>query len=179
MATGLINDPRKIYDTSDARDPLASDDKSGFYGIGCRWVNTVSMNLFVLTDDSVGSAVWDPIPGMVSGSALPNPLPSGNLPDIPLAKIPQINGVRLPAMKTYGFTGNNGAGPVTVTGANVDDVVFAIWEATGSILDVSTSFEHVVSIVDQLQQEDATDFSAKKFVVMLTPRSTTPLPGPS
>lgn len=70
------------------------------------------------------------------------------------------------ALKYSGFTGKNGAGACTLTGAKVDDVVAGVVNITDGG-NVAASFETVITVADQIQQSSASDLSTKKFSVLL------------
>lgn len=165
----LRQDPHKIYETQNTRDPGPGDDKSQMFAVNCRWANVSSGNSFVCIDNSLGSASWDSIPSTIPGAALPNPIPSGNLPNpLPIANIPQLTFSKLPGMKAYGFAGSNGTpNHSTLTGATLGQKVLLIWEATGATLDASALFENTISVAGQIQQASNTDLSAKKYIVVL------------
>lgn len=69
------------------------------------------------------------------------------------------------------FTGNNGAGGCTLTGARVGDIVLGITLETGTAADSSASFETVISVADQLQQTSASDLSGNKYSVLVKRQS--------
>jgi hypothetical protein len=68
------------------------------------------------------------------------------------------------------FTGLNGAGAVTLTGAKVGDKVVLLVNLTDAT-DGSGSFEATVTVADQLQQSSGSNLSAKKFAVLLLSQS--------
>jgi hypothetical protein len=59
-------------------------------------------------------------------------------------------------------TGRNGAGPIAVTGAIAGKAVATIWSTGGphGPANLSTSFEAIVSVNDQIQQTASTDLSS-------------------
>ena len=65
--------------------------------------------------------------------------------------------------------GTNGAGSVTVAGAKIGDLVTS-YNFTDGLTTVANTFEAAVSVDGQVQQQSATDFSAKKFVFTLFPQ---------
>ncbi len=69
-----------------------------------------------------------------------------------------------------GFTGHNGAGACTLTGAKVGDMVQGIVNMTdgGS---AATSFEATITVVNQIQQTGVQNFSAKRFAGLILVRS--------
>lgn len=73
------------------------------------------------------------------------------------------------ALRYKGFTGHNGAGAATLTGAKVGDIVVGVVKADGT--DSAASFETTITIAGQIQQSSASDFSAVKFGVVLIARS--------
>ncbi|MBT3390354.1 MAG: hypothetical protein HN413_08070 [Chloroflexi bacterium] len=52
----------------DTVDPTVNDDANDGYLVGAHWVNTVSGDAFVCTDNSVGAAVWDQVNGAAGGT---------------------------------------------------------------------------------------------------------------
>lgn len=80
------------------------------------------------------------------------------------------NGATL-ALKFLSYTGRNGAGAITLTGAAVGDKVIGINNTTdgGS---AAASFEATVTVADQVQQSSASDLSTKKYTILLvTPQA--------
>lgn len=73
------------------------------------------------------------------------------------------------SFKQYTTLGHNGAGAITVTGAQIGDVVTGVTGITsGTLGDLSAGFESVISVAGQLQQSSATDYSAKALLITLT-----------
>ncbi len=73
--------------------------------------------------------------------------------------------------KAYGFTGNNGAGAITLTGATVGDRVLALWQTDATTLASDALFETTITVINQIQQSSATDQSTHRFLVLLIPAS--------
>lgn len=71
------------------------------------------------------------------------------------------------SLKRYLFTGKNGAGACTLTGAAVGDKVCGMVINETDLTDKSASFETTITVADQIQQSEAADLSAKKLTVML------------
>lgn len=72
-------------------------------------------------------------------------------------------------LKTYTTLGSNGAGAITVTGAQVGDVVTGVAGTTaGTLGDLSAGFETTITVANQIQQTSATDYSAKALFITLT-----------
>jgi hypothetical protein len=73
----------------------------------------------------------------------------------------------LPLLRTKAVfvTGHNGAGAATATGLSVGDVVKAVVNLT-DVADASAAFEATVTVNNQIQQSSASDYSAKKFLVI-------------
>jgi hypothetical protein len=71
------------------------------------------------------------------------------------------------SLKRYLFTGRNGAGACTLTGAAVGDKVCGMVINETDVSDGSSGFEATITVVDQIQQSSASDLSTKKFSVML------------
>jgi hypothetical protein len=65
-----------------------------------------------------------------------------------------------------GYTGKNGAGACTCTGARVGDKVAGTVNMTDGGT-ASSLFESTITVANQIQQSSATDLSAKKFSVLL------------
>ena len=74
------------------------------------------------------------------------------------------------ALKYSAFTGKNGAGACTLTGAKVGDKVTGVVNITDGS-DASASFEGTITVVDKIQQSAAGDLSTKKFSVLLVVKS--------
>lgn len=71
------------------------------------------------------------------------------------------------SLKRYLFTGKNGAGACTLTGAAVGDKVCGMIINETDISDGSSSFESTITVADQIQQSSGSNLSAKQFTVML------------
>lgn len=63
--------------------------------------------------------------------------------------------------------GRNGAGAMTLTGAAVGDAVQSIINFTDGSQVALAGFESAITVADQIQQTVATDFSAKKLIILL------------
>jgi hypothetical protein len=70
------------------------------------------------------------------------------------------------ALKLSAFTGKNGAGACTLTGAKVGDVVAGVVCITDGD-DQAASFETTITVADEIQQSSASNLSAKKYSVLL------------
>ena len=70
-----------------------------------------------------------------------------------------------------GFTGSNGAGPCTLTGATVGQRVLAVMETTATVaIGVAAAlFESTITVADQIQQSSVANNSAKRYVIILLP----------
>lgn len=70
------------------------------------------------------------------------------------------------ALVLTGYSGKNGAGACTLTGAKVGDVVMGVLSITdgGS---AAANFEAVITVAGQIQQSSASDLSTKKFSTLL------------
>lgn len=76
--------------------------------------------------------------------------------------------VGLGQFKQAAFDGVAAAGPATLVGAAVGDLVVGVACITaGSLADDAASFESVITVVDEIQQSEAADRSSDDFVVML------------
>lgn len=74
----------------------------------------------------------------------------------------------LPAKtKVYSFTGRNGAGAVTLTGAAVGDVVLGV-AGISTVGNAAASFESTITVVNQIQQSSASNLSAVTYLVVLS-----------
>ncbi len=72
--------------------------------------------------------------------------------------------------KLGSFTGNNGAGACTLTGAAVGDRVIGIAGlSTGALGFADASFEATITVADQIQQSNAGNLSANNYLVALLP----------
>lgn len=70
------------------------------------------------------------------------------------------------------FSGSDGAGPCTLTGAKTGDKVILLTNLTDAA-DGKASFEAAITVEDQIQQTGAADLSLKKFAVLLLVKSGT------
>jgi hypothetical protein len=68
------------------------------------------------------------------------------------------------------FTGKNGAGACTLTGAKVGDKVLMLTNLTDASAG-KADFESTITVADQIQQSSASNYSAKKFSVLLVVKS--------
>jgi hypothetical protein len=74
-------------------------------------------------------------------------------------------------VKSGSFTGRNGAGAITLTGAAVGDRVWAVSEidtSSGTVNDRAL-FEATITVINQIQQASASDLSTKKYAIVLIP----------
>jgi len=77
-----------------------------------------------------------------------------------------------PTMVTrYTFTGRNGAGVCTLTGANVGDIVVQGYRSAGGAYAgvFATDFQTVITVDDQIQQASIANLSGVTFTVKLVP----------
>lgn len=87
-----------------------------------------------------------------------------------LAVTPANLAAVLGGAKLISFTGSNGAGACTATGAAVGDKVIAVAGlTTGSLGDADASFEDVVTVADQIQQTSVSNLSASEYLALLIP----------
>jgi hypothetical protein len=79
--------------------------------------------------------------------------------------------VGLTGIVSGGFTGSNGTGACTLTGATVGQRVLILVETTATVaVGVAAAlFEATITIADQIQQSSAANNSAKRYVVVLLP----------
>jgi predicted secreted protein len=74
---------------------------------------------------------------------------------------------------TRTFTGKNGAGACTCTGAVVGDIVIALYATSGTYTGVpATDFETVITVNGQIQQIAVADLHLVTFAVKLMPLGT-------
>jgi hypothetical protein len=79
-----------------------------------------------------------------------------------------VGSTRLPLVTT--FTGAAAAGAITLTGANVGDLVISAINLT-TPADASASFESTISVANQIQQSSASNLSGSTFLVSLSRQS--------
>lgn len=73
-------------------------------------------------------------------------------------------------VRVASFTGRNGAGACTLTGAAVGDRVVGVAGITaGSLGIVDSSFESTITVINQIQQSSASDLSTKGYLALLMP----------
>lgn len=73
----------------------------------------------------------------------------------------------------YTFTGRNGAGAITLTGAVVDDIVVSLERVSGTYSGtLSTDFEQVITVGNQIQQAAVGNLTGVTFRVKLMPTGT-------
>lgn len=72
----------------------------------------------------------------------------------------------LNSQKMLVFTGKNGTGACTLTGATVGDIVIGAVNITDAT-DDKANFEGAITVADQIQQSSASNLSAKKFLCYL------------
>jgi hypothetical protein len=79
-----------------------------------------------------------------------------------------VTGVKIAAgaLKYLAFTGKNGAGAITLTGAAVGDKVAGVANTSDGGSGAS-AFETTITVADQIQQSSASDLSTKKYTVLL------------
>lgn len=70
-------------------------------------------------------------------------------------------------VKSYGFTGRNGAGAITLTGAAINDRVVALFQTDATNADARTLFQSAITVTNQIQQTSAANLSANRFIVWL------------
>jgi hypothetical protein len=69
-------------------------------------------------------------------------------------------------LKVLSFTGKNNAGACTLTGAAVGDLVLGVAGIT-TVGGLASSFESVITVVNQIQQSSTSDLSTKAYTVVL------------
>jgi len=60
----LNNLPSADQIVSSSSNPTTGDDANDGYAVGTRWLNTSTLRMFTLVDDTVASAVWTPVAGV-------------------------------------------------------------------------------------------------------------------
>lgn len=101
---------------------------------------------------------WHEDPGgMAAGAALHHGL---------LAALSQLEGL---ALRYKRFAGRNGAGAISVPGAQAGDTVTALIGLIGVTGDQSANFESVITIDGEIQQTATGDLSDYWYQVHLTP----------
>ena len=95
-----------------------------------------------------------------------NPQEIGQSPAALAAALVQLEAESLKYRK-YRFYGNNGAGGIAVSGAQVGDVVQKLVGVYGVSGDQTAPFETVVSVDNQLQQVSSADLSGNQYVVVV------------
>lgn len=90
--------------------------------------------------------------------------PIGTVIDLQLAYVDIDSGMEVTWMTV--FTGKNGAGACTLTGALVGARVLGVVNLS-TPADAASSFEGVITVADQIQQSSASDLSAVKYLVLL------------
>lgn len=80
-----------------------------------------------------------------------------------------IDGSRLSStgFRTLGFTGLNGAGSITLTGAIAGDRVMGILRTDGATADPRSLFASEITTNDTLEQISSSDLSAQRFIIFL------------
>jgi hypothetical protein len=72
----------------------------------------------------------------------------------------------LDSLLMIAFTGKNGTGACTATGARVGDKVIGVVNTTDGSTG-SANYEATITVANQIQQSSATDLSAKKHALLL------------
>lgn len=75
-------------------------------------------------------------------------------------------GAVLAKLYLISFTGSNGAGACTATGAAVSDAIFAVAGLT-DMGQFDADFEISVSVINQIQQSSVSNYSAKNFIALV------------
>jgi aspartate 1-decarboxylase len=99
-------------------------------------------------------------------AALKAQLQSADRDDIGKDLVDSLIGVD--RLKFYSFTGRNGAGAITLTGAAVGDVVIGV-AGISTVGNAAASFEGTITVVNQIQQSSASNLSAVTYTVLLAP----------
>jgi len=85
-----------------------------------------------------------------------------------MSKLVRGSFLDLQKLSLMAFTGNNGAGACTATGLVVGDRILSVSCTTAaSTADVSSLYETVVTVADQIQQSSATDRSSLEHVALI------------
>lgn len=78
----------------------------------------------------------------------------------------------LPKLTSISFAGSNGAGPCTVTGLKVGDVVISVTGAgLTTVGNQSAKFASTVTVADQVAQTDAGNLSTNVYVALVLRKS--------
>lgn len=79
-----------------------------------------------------------------------------------------LTGATVTGMMLGSFTGKNGAGACTLTGAKVGDKVLGVAGATAGVVGfAAASFESTITVADQIQQSSVANLSANLYTVLL------------
>ena len=69
--------------------------------------------------------------------------------------------------KVYSFTGRDGAGAITLTGAAVGDKVLGV-AGISTVGNAAASFESTITVANQIQQSSASNLSTVTYLVILS-----------
>jgi len=83
------------------------------------------------------------------------------------AVTPYALGAALAKLKVISFTGVAAAGPCTVVGAALGDVIFCVTGTSGVFGVKSTSFEAIVTVAGQIRQSEAADLHLNTYTALL------------
>lgn len=87
-----------------------------------------------------------------------------------LARADHVHDLTASLFASAAFSGHDGAGACTLTGAKVSDQVILLVNLTDAA-DGKAGFESTITVADQIQQSAASDLSAKTFAVLLLSKS--------
>ena len=73
------------------------------------------------------------------------------------------------ALRYFTYSGQAGAGPITLAGAHVGDSVASVTGRVGASGDQSAAFEALITVEGQIQQLSAADLSEKWYTAHLVP----------
>lgn len=109
-------------------------------------------------------------PAQTAGAVGTSQITDGSIATADLAGS-AVTGAKLATgyQKLLTFTGINGAGAVTLTGAAVGDRVLVAGITTPG--NAAALFETVITVINQIQQASATDLSSSNYVATLIPAS--------
>ena len=83
----------------------------------------------------------------------------------------QAGNLTVASLKTLFIAGRNGIGAMTAAGIAIGDTIKLVADITDGT-SIAASFEATATVADQIQQTGATDYSAKKLLVIAAANST-------
>lgn len=152
--------------------PTVPSDGASGYAIGCLFQHTDGANgtSVYVNEGTLASADFNAV--TVAGALEITTAMLAAL-SVTTAKIAagEVTGAKLSktGLASGGFTGSDGAGACTLTGATVGQRVLAVMETTATVaVGVAEAlFESTITVADQIQQSSVANNSAKRYVVLL------------